>query len=231
MGVLILRPRRSPMFPPVEEIVPDDRGLVAIWGDLRPATILEAYRKGIFPWDGRQPIPWFSPDPRLILEPKQFHASKSLEKLQRQGKLRISFDEDFAGVISACSKTPRPGQDGTWITKRLAAAYTQLHEMGFAHSVEAWEGERLVGGLYGLVLGRAFFGESMFAHRDDASKLAFYTLCQRLAAAGFHFVDCQADTAHLRSLGAVLIPRAEYLRRLDAALLAGAAWGLWDHPA
>lgn len=224
MGVISLQPGSRPMFPDPWELRPFGPGLVALGGDLEPETLLEAYRKGNFPWEAGPPIPWFSPDPRLILVPRGFRASDSLRKLGRQGKLRVTFDRDFAGVIRGCAAMPRPGQAGTWITAEVIAAYTELHRRGVVHSVETWEGEALVGGLYGLAIGKAFFGESMFARRSDASKLAFYALCRHLHAAGFHFVDCQQDTRHLRSLGAVTVPRLRYLRLLEAALSWPEAW-------
>jgi leucyl/phenylalanyl-tRNA--protein transferase len=214
------------MFPPIERIRPRvSDGLVALGGDLHPDTLIEAYRKGIFPWDGRQPIPWYSPDPRLILEPTAFRASQSLRKLDRQRKLIVRFDTAFREVMVACAVVPRQGQQGSWITPELVRAYGALHDAGVGHSVEAWtpEGE-LVGGLYGLALGRAFFGESMFAARPDASKLALLHLTAGLTRAGYHFVDCQQDTPHLRSLGAVVITRADYLDRLARALDAPDAW-------
>jgi leucyl/phenylalanyl-tRNA--protein transferase len=224
MPVMLLQPGRRPMFPPTSEIVPDEDGLVALFGDIDPETILEAYGKGVFPWDGRQPYPWFSPDPRCVLEPSAFVASDSLRKLWRQGKLDVRVDTAFSDVMWACARAPRRGQDGTWISAALVASYTALHRQGVAHSVEVWEAGVLVGGLYGLAIGRAFFGESMFATRRDASKIALYRLTVALAEAGFHFVDCQQDTPHLRSLGAVTIPRSQFLGRLEAAISAGDGW-------
>lgn len=224
MAVLILQPGRRPMFPPAEDLRPDEDGLVALFGDVDPETILEAYGKGIFPWDGRQPYPWFSPDPRCILEPSRFVASDSLRKLWRQRKLEVRVDTAFTDVMWACARAPRRGQTGTWLSSTLVASYTALHRRGLAHSLEVWEEGRLVGGLYGLSLGRAFFGESMFAARRDASKIALFRLCAGLEAAGYHFIDCQQDTPHLRSLGAVTIPRREFLGRLRGALDAGDGW-------
>lgn len=209
-----LLPHRRPLFPPVDQIIPNAHGLVGLGGDLAPDSVLEAYSKGIFPWDGSKPYPWFSPDPRLVLRPERFHASGSLRKLRRQGKVEVRYDTCFREVMLGCSESRR-GQEGTWITPKMVSVYGQLHKLGIAHSVEAWEEGALVGGLYGLAVGRMFFGESMFARRRDASKLAFGDLCDRLARADYLAVDCQADTAHLRSLGAELIPRSAYLTLLQ----------------
>ncbi len=212
------------MFPPADRIRPGANGLVALGGELHPEVLIEAYRKGVFPWEGRQPIPWFSPDPRMILVPRAFRASKSLEKLARQSKLAVSFDGAFEEVIAACAETPRPRELGTWISSSVIRAYTRLWRQGVAHSVEGREDGVLVGGLYGLAMGRAFFGESMFYRRRDASKMALWHLCRRLHAAGYFFIDCQQETAHLRRLGAVAIPRLRYLRLLDEALDSEDRW-------
>lgn len=214
------------MFPPVEQIRPrEEDGLVGVGGDLAPETLIEAYRKGIFPWDGRFPYPWYSPDPRCVLVPSQFVTSHSLRKLVRQGRYEVRFDTAFRAVMEAAARTPRKGQAGSWISRRMVDAYERLHLRGVAHSLEVGDDEcTLVGGLYGLAMGRIFFGESMFAHVRDASKLALHVLCRRLDNAGFHLVDCQQDTPHLRSLGAVTLPRAEFLARLARALDAPDAW-------
>jgi len=224
MPVLRLVPGRTPMFPPTAAIEPGPHGLVAIGGDLRPQTLLEAYRKGVFPWEGSPPIPWFSPDPRMILEPGAFRTTRSLEKRARNSGLVCTFDRAFGRVMRACATTPRQGGPGTWITEAMIGAYGQLHEGGIGHSVEVWRGDELVGGLYGLAMGRAFFGESMFHRERDASKLALRALCRRLEAAGYGFVDCQQETDHLRSLGARPIPRARYLDRLETCLRYPDAW-------
>lgn len=222
---LLLPPGRRPMFPPAAEIRPRPDGLVALGGDLAPETLLEAYHKGIFPWDGRFPYPWYSPDPRCVLVPGAFRASHSLVKLARRGRYRVVADTRFREVMTACARQPRPGQGGTWITRSLVDAYGALHDRGVAHSVEVLDADgTLVGGLYGLSLGRAFFGESMFARATDTSKLALGALCRALDAAGYAFVDCQQDTPHLRSLGAVTIPRSEFLERLAAATAAPDGW-------
>lgn len=224
MPLIHLRPGASPMFPPARAIRPWHDGLVGVGGDLRPDTLLEAYQKGIFPWEGEQPIPWFSPDPRLVLDPSAFRTTRSLEKRARNGGLEVRFDTAFEQVMRGCGAVPRRGQAGTWITEGMVTAYGALHARGVGHSVEVWHDDRLVGGLYGLALGRAFFGESMFHLERDASKLALRALCHHLAHLGYHFVDCQQDTPHLRSMGAHLISRGEYLDLLEAALIYPDAW-------
>lgn len=224
MPLLRLVPGASPMFPPARAIRPWRDGLVGVGGDLRPDTLLEAYQKGIFPWEGEQPIPWFSPDPRMILEPADFRSPRSLEKRARNAGFEVRFDTSFKRVMRACAGVPRPGQPGTWITEGMVDSYGVLHQRGVGHSVEVWHGDRLVGGLYGLAMGRAFFGESMFHVERDASKLALRALCLRLVKAGYHFVDCQQDTSHLRSMGAFTVTRAEYLDRLEGALAHPDAW-------
>ena len=160
--MLFLVPGRTPMFPTAQAIRPDEQGLVALGGDLRPETLVEAYRKGIFPWEGSQPIPWFSPDPRAVLVPRAFRAHRSLQKRARQGRYRVTLDTDFEGVLHGCATAGGRGEFGTWINGAIPRAYRLLHEHGVVHSVETWDGETLVGGLYGLAIGRAFFGESMF---------------------------------------------------------------------
>lgn len=225
MPVILIPHGRRPQFP-VEprSLKPHGSGLIALGGDYTPETILEAYRKGIFPWEGKDPVPWFSPEPRLILVPRAFRASKNLQKLDRRGLLDVTFDTAFGQVIEACASTPRRGQQGSWITQSVVETWSALHAAGTAHSVEVWEDGALVGGLYGLALGRAFFGESMFTRRSDASKIAMLHLCRRLHRSGVHFVDCQQDTRHLRSLGAVTVPRLRYLVLLRAALSWPDAW-------
>ncbi len=214
----ILRPDTSDLrFPPVEASTPE--GLVAIGGDLRPERLLEAYRRGIFPWySDDQPILWWSPDPRTVLFPAKLKVSRSLRKTLRQGKFRVSLDQAFDAVMRACAG-PRGNQpSGTWITPAMLEAYVRLHALGHAHSVEVWDDGQLVGGLYGVALGAAFFGESMFSRATDASKVAFVRLVRQLEAWGYTLVDCQVASAHLFSLGAEEIPRADFLARLAAAL-------------
>ena len=219
MPVILTRPGLSPAFPadPLT-IRPDPSGLVALGGRMDRNTLIEAYRKGIFPWEGTHPIPWFSPDPRAILVPRAFRWGRSVRKLSRRAGVRVTFDTHFEAVIEACATVPRLGQQGTWITPMVVDAYTDLHRQGIAHSVEVWSEDVLVGGLYGLAMGRAFFGESMFHRIPDASKLALGALCQRLHPAGYRFIDCQQDTPHLRTLGSVVVPRLRYLRLLEEAL-------------
>lgn len=209
----------------------DERGLLAYGGDLSPERLIAAYAQGVFPWYDEDPILWFSPDPRMVLVPSALHVGRSLAKRLRAAPYRISMDEAFSPVIRACRETPRPDQEGTWITPDMVDAYCRLHELGFAHSVEAWREEdgqeRLVGGLYGVSLGRAFFGESMFAHAPDASKIAFATFVPQLERWGFAFVDCQMTTEHLARFGAVEWTREDFLDRLEAALAAETRRGLW----
>ncbi len=198
--------------PALAESEPD--GLLAVGGDLHPRRLIGAYRQGIFPWyNPGQPILWWSPDPRMVLFPGRLHVSRSLRKVLRQQRFRITFDQDFAGVIRRCA-APRPGQSGTWITPEMERAYQRLHEMGLAHSVEAWQAGELVGGLYGVAQGRVFFGESMFSFVSNASKAAFATLVECLQTLDWAVIDCQVHTSHLASLGAELIPRARFLELL-----------------
>lgn len=203
-------------FPPPNHALKEPNGLLAAGGDLSVPRLLAAYRQGIFPWfsDG-EPILWWTPDPRMVLFPEEFSPSRSLTKTLRQGRYETRFDTAFTAVVTACAQTPRPGQDGTWITDSIRAAYGALHTLGYAHSVESWAEGELVGGLYGVTIGRMFYGESMFACRRDASKVAFARLMGHLRTAGFGMVDCQAPTRHLASLGAREIPRDEFMRRLE----------------
>jgi leucyl/phenylalanyl-tRNA--protein transferase len=203
-------------------------GLLAVGGDLRPERLLLGYTLGIFPWyeDGL-PILWHSPDPRMVLTADRLHVSKSLEKRIRQRPYRVTTDRAFREVIDLCASMPRPGQDGTWITTEMREAYVTLHRMGFAHSAEAWRGGELVGGLYGVSLGAAFFGESMFARAPDASKIAFVTLVRGMAARGVFLVDCQVHTEHLARFGAEEWPRRTFLRALREALRRPTLRGPW----
>lgn len=197
-------------FPPVELALRDPDGLLALGGDLSPERLLTAYRQGIFPWYSEgQPILWWSPDPRMVLRPDQLKISRSLRKTLRKGAFRITLDEDFAAVMAACAE-PRADGLGTWITEDMTRAYRRLHELGYAHSVEAWQDGRLVGGLYGVALGKVFFGESMFTRATDASKAAFAHLVRQLARWDFVLIDCQVYTGHLASLGAGPMPRTEF---------------------
>lgn len=205
----------------------DEDGLLAYGGDLRSERLLSAYAQGIFPWYERDPILWFSPDPRWVLEPSQLRVSRSLRRTLRKEVFEVRFDTAFEAVIEACAAIPRPGQDGTWITSDMVAAYCDLHRQGFAHSSEAWREGRLVAGAYGVSLGRAFFGESMFSLETDASKVAFVALVRQLEAWDFEFVDCQVHTEHLARFGAVSWPRVLFLERLEQALAAPTRRGSW----
>jgi len=215
-------------FPPAASALAEPNGLLCAGGDLSPQRLLAAYRCGIFPWfSPGEPILWWSPDPRMVLFPDELKISRSLAKTLKNADYEIRLDTAFERVIAACAATPRPGQHGTWITAAMQAAYLRLHALGHAHSVETWQAGRLVGGLYGIALGRAFFGESMFSHRRDASKIALAHLCAYLAAHDYGIIDCQMETAHLASLGARPIPRAEFLARLAELVSSGDSPGRW----
>ncbi|ROR32614.1 leucyl/phenylalanyl-tRNA--protein transferase [Inmirania thermothiophila] len=215
-------------FPDVERALAEPNGLLAAGGDLAPATLLAAYRRGIFPWYGPgEPILWWSPDPRLVLFPERLHLGRSLRKRLRSGRYRVSLDRDFAGVVAGCA-APRPGQDGTWITPEMAQAYRRLHALGHAHSVEVWEDGVLVGGLYGVAIGRVFFGESMFSRRPDASKVALACLAARLHRCGFPVIDCQVASAHLLRLGAEPLPRRAFTALLERFCALPAPADTWE---
>ncbi len=212
----------------------DERGLLAYGGDLAPKRLLSAYAQGIFPWYDEDPILWFSPDPRMVLRPAELHVGRSLAKRERATPYSITMDTAFREVIRACREMPRPDQDGTWINGDMLEAYCALHDLGFAHSVEAWARdesadaeEKLVGGFYGISLGRAFFGESMFAHAPDASKIAFTQFVRQLGIWGFDFIDCQVGTDHLSRFGATEWGRVEFLEALDRALEGETRRGAW----
>jgi leucyl/phenylalanyl-tRNA--protein transferase len=193
----------------------DPRGLVAVGGDLRIERLLDAYQRGIFPWYGDGlPILWHSPDPRFVLEPSAIRVNRSLRKAIGRAPYRLTLDTAFDRVIRRCAATARPDQDGTWITNDMIAAYDQLHALGHAHSVEAWQGDELVGGVYGVAVGAVFCGESMFALAPDASKIAFVQLVRQLERWGFELIDCQVHTEHLERFGAVEWPRARFLEAL-----------------
>jgi leucyl/phenylalanyl-tRNA--protein transferase len=207
----VVRPGDPPeAFPSVSRALEDPDGLLAVGGDLSPRRLLAAYRQGIFPWysDG-QPILWWSPDPRAVLYPSDIRVSRSLRKVIRQRRFQVRTDTAFEQVVQACA-APRPRQQGTWITADMAAAYATLHRYGAAHSVETWRSGALVGGLYGVVLGAVFFGESMFSLEPDASKVALVAL----ASMGFRLIDCQVPSEHLTRLGAVNIPRTRFVEHL-----------------
>ncbi|MFK7806839.1 MAG: leucyl/phenylalanyl-tRNA--protein transferase [Saprospiraceae bacterium] len=198
-------------FPPPD--LADPNGMLAIGGDLSAERLLIAYRQGIFPWfNPEDPIIWWSPDPRFVLKPEELKVHKSMRPYFNQQKFQVTYDQHFEKVMRLCQQTRRPGQyGGTWITEDMVAAYVRIHELGFSHSVEVWDGEELVGGLYGIALGKVFFGESMFANKSNASKFGFITLVRRLQAEGFTLIDCQQQTQHLGSLGAKAISREAFM--------------------
>jgi leucyl/phenylalanyl-tRNA---protein transferase len=201
-------------FPSLNTALMEPNGLLAVGGDLSPQRLVEAYRHGIFPWFNEdEPILWWSPDPRMVLFPEELKISRSLRKSLRKGNYDIRVDSAFSQVIQACAK-PRKDRAGTWIHAEMISAYTALHEMRLAHSVETWIGGELVGGLYGIAQGKMFFGESMFSRVPDASKIAFVHLIRYLSRRGFGMVDCQMKTAHLTSLGGREIPRKEFSQKL-----------------
>jgi leucyl/phenylalanyl-tRNA--protein transferase len=228
MVVPIYRLTRRIAFPDPRQA--DAEGLVAYGGDLSPQRLLTAYAQGIFPWpyDASWPVLWFSPDPRMVLRPAELHISRSLRKTLKKRVFEVRFDTAFAQVIGQCATVPRLEQGGTWITDDMLQAYCVLHELGFAHSVEAWADGELAGGLYGVALGAAFFGESMFARRPDASKVAFVQLVRHLQAWQFHLVDCQVYTDHLARFGATLWPRQHFLQALATALQVPTRQGRWQ---
>ena len=203
-------------FPPLANALTEPNGLLAAGADLSPRRIVEAYRRGIFPWYNEgQPVLWWSPDPRMVLFPEDFKLSRSLRKRIRRGEFEVRIDTAFAQVARSCASVYRQGQYGTWITPGMLDAYSKLHEAGFVHSVESWQDDELVGGLYGVALGRVFFGESMFARVTDASKVALAGLVGHIGALGGGLIDCQQETAHLASLGAKPIPRAAFAALLE----------------
>lgn len=217
----------SAPFPDVSLAEREPNGLLAVGGDLSIPRLIRAYRSGIFPWfNAGDPILWWSPDPRTILVPSHVHVSRSLRKTLRKGPFDVTMDRAFDQVIAACA-VPRPGSDGTWLVPDMIRAYKALHREGWAHSVEVWAEGRLVGGLYGLAIGRAFFGESMFSRASDASKVALVHLCRALEGWGFGLVDCQVLTGHLLRMGAVQIPRREFVALLRRLCNAAGRHGFW----
>ncbi len=202
-------------FPPLSHALREPNGLLAAGGDLSAPRLIAAYRRGIFPWfDDEQPLLWWSPDPRCVLYPEQLHISKSLKKALSKQDYTVTFDSDFESVIVACS-APRATSADTWITADMKQAYLELHQTGIAHSVEVWRNDRLIGGLYGLAMGRLFFGESMFSAERDGSKIAFVHLVEQLRSWGYYLIDCQVHSDHLASLGASEIPRGEFAAILE----------------
>ncbi|MCX7027514.1 MAG: leucyl/phenylalanyl-tRNA--protein transferase [Spirochaetes bacterium] len=213
-------------FPNIEGASPE--GIVCYGGNLSPGMLLSAYRRGIFPWYSEgEPILWWSPDPRFVVLPDTLHIPARAARTLRKGKFTLSLDRAFPKVITACAAAPRKGQDGTWITPEMIDAYVELKSQGFAHSVEVWDDGELAGGLYGVSLGSAFFGESMFTRASGASRFGFLSFSAALFAEGFDFIDSQVHTDYLASMGGLCIPRKEYLRRLGKALEKPDRRGLW----
>lgn len=221
----------EPVFPPLESALaePDGpNGLLAAGGDLSPERLLTAYSQGIFPWFSKgDPILWWSPDPRMVLLPDEIIIRPSLAKVLRNRPYEVRIDTAFAEVMAGCA-APRDGQNGTWIVPEIQTAYLRLHKLGYAHSVETWIDGELAGGLYGIALGRAFFGESMFSRHKDASKIAIAHLCALLQQKGFGIIDCQMETSHLASLGARPIPRSEFAARLAELVPQAQDVGRWS---
>lgn len=217
-------------FPPLEQALTDPNGLLAVGGDLTPTRLIKAYRHGVFPWyNPGEPILWWSPDPRCVLYPQQLKISRSLRKTLNKQPFEIRFDTAFADVMRACGQ-PRAKQAGTWITSQMFKAYVHMHELGFGHSVECWQNNQLVGGLYGLAIGKVFFGESMFSQVTDASKVALVYLCRWLIQNGYELIDSQVHTPHLESMGAQLIPRSKYAELLKTLTSGGQEPGKWPTP-
>lgn len=213
----ILDPDPESSFPPVEQALEYPEGLLAVGGDLEPARLLNAYRHGIFPWySDDEPILWWSPAPRCVIYPAMVHVSRRLRRRYNQGAYTLTVDTRFSDVIKACA-APRPNQQGTWITEGMKTAYSRLFHLGYAHAVEVWLGDSLVGGIYGLALGRVFFGESMFSRSPDASKIALVALCHQLRQWNFEILDCQVKNPHLISMGAIEISREKFQQHLQAA--------------
>lgn len=222
-----LEPEELYPFPDPRDATPE--GVVAVGGNLSPGMLLSAYSQGIFPWFSEgDPILWWSPDPRFVLRPAEAHRSRRMQRILRSERFTVRLDTQFAEVIGACAEVPRRGQDGTWITEEMKAAYIRLHELGFAHSCETYLGARLVGGLYGVALGRIFFGESMFASEDNASKAAFLHFAGLLDELGFTLIDSQVYTPHLASLGAHAVPRTEFLEELSDSIRKPTIRGPWS---
>jgi leucyl/phenylalanyl-tRNA--protein transferase len=214
-------------FPPVENSSPE--GIVAVGGNLSPGMLLSAYRQGIFPWySDPEPILWWSPDPRCVIFPSDIHISRSMRKVFKKSIFRITLDMDFEAIINGCKEAPRPGQRGTWITDAMRDAYIKLHSLGYAHSVEVWDGKTLAGGLYGVSLGSCFFGESMFSRVSNASKVALIWVSELIATMDFEMFDCQVYSSHVETMGARLIPRNEFIIRLERCLAHRTLKGNWS---
>lgn len=230
-AITYLQPGDPPdTFPDAATASAEYDGLLAVGGDLSPQRLLAAYRRGIFPWyEAGQPILWWSPDPRTVLVPSRLRVSRSLRRTLKSDRYQVSVDQDFKAVIDACAATR--AATGTWITPEMRSAYLHLHELGYAHAVETWDGSTLVGGLYGIALGRVFFGESMFSYASDASKVALVNLVNTIEKRGITLIDCQVETAHMDSLGSERMPRADFVH-LVAELVDGTTPAdAWTEPA
>lgn len=220
MSGLNLLARGKPGFPPAERALKEPNGLLAVGGELNPDWLITAYRHGVFPWfeDDRGPLLWWSPDPRAVLYPDAVKTSRSLAKRLRNGGFRVTLDRAFRSVIEHCAESRMQtggSETGTWITRKMIDAYTELHEIGLAHSVDVWQEDELVGGLYGVSLGRMFFGESMFSREKDASKVALSCLCRQMRQWDYPLIDCQVSNPHLASLGAIELPRSEFIAKIE----------------
>jgi len=219
-------------FPPAGHALREPDGLLCAGGDLSPTRLLNAYRHGIFPWYSEgQPILWWSPDPRTVFNTGAVHLSSRFRRGLRHSDWMVRADTAFAGVIAACAQMPRPGQDGTWISSEMQRAYLELHRLGHAHSVEVFDGDRLAGGIYGVAIGRMFFGESMVSLQSGGSKVALAALARMLQGWGWPLIDAQVANPHLATLGARMLPRADFLRRIEALVATDAPRGAWTDQA
>jgi leucyl/phenylalanyl-tRNA--protein transferase len=229
MRIALLDASPDSPFPPARRALREPNGLLAAGGDLSPARLLSAYRHGIFPWFNEgEPILWWCPDPRVVFDTATFRLASRFRRRLRSSGWTLRADTDFTGVMRACAKAPRPGQDGTWIGPSMLAAYEELHRLGHAHSVEVYAAERLVGGIYGVAIGRMFFGESMFSGESGGSKAALAGLAHRLAGWGWPLVDAQVENSHLMTLGARLLPRPEFLARVADLAAQPGRIGPWN---
>lgn len=232
MRLITLSPHPDAPFPAPERALHDPEGLLAVGGDLSPQRLLNAYRQGIFPWYGpRQPILWWCPDPRIVFDTGGIHLSARFRRQLRGSTWEIRFDSAFEKVVRTCASIPRRGERGTWITPEMRRAYVELHRLGHAHSAEVFDGERLVGGIYGVAIGRMFFGESMFSGDNGGSKAALAGLARQLRSWGFPLIDAQVSNPHLLSLGAYTLPRAAFLRQVAELCAAPGPEGPWDRQA
>lgn len=227
-GPFLLDTASDAPFPPAELALTDPDGLLAIGGDLSPVRLLNAYAGGIFPWFSQgQPLLWWSPDPRMVFRTDQVHLSSRFRRSLRNSGWKIRADTAFAEVMQACAQAPRPGQDGTWITADMLAAYVQLHQLGYAHSLEVFDDEELVGGIYGVAIGRMFFGESMFSGRSGGSKVALAALARSLADRGWPLMDAQVENPHLLTMGATYLPRDQFLTQVRELVQLPGETGSW----